>query len=54
LTGTDSRKLLRGGSWLISPWHCRSAFRYHLQPVYAVSYVGFRVVCLPQDPSLNT
>jgi formylglycine-generating enzyme required for sulfatase activity len=46
-------KLLRGGSWLSFPGFCRSAFRFHGRPVYADDYVGFRVVCLPQDPSLN-
>ena len=46
-------KLLRGGSWLSYPWFCRSAFRRPLRPVDASFNVGFRVVCLPQDPSLN-
>ena len=30
-----------------------SPHRYRFQPDYADSSVGFRVVCLPQDPSLN-
>jgi formylglycine-generating enzyme required for sulfatase activity len=47
-------KLLRGGSWYLNPGSCRSAFRFHLQPDYALHYVGFRVVCLPQGPSLNS
>jgi formylglycine-generating enzyme required for sulfatase activity len=51
LDGTP--RLLRGGSWLSSPRNCRSAYRFHDQPVNALYYVGFRVVCLPQDPSLN-
>jgi formylglycine-generating enzyme required for sulfatase activity len=46
-------RLLRGGSWYSSPGFCRSACRFHGLPVNAGSYVGFRVVCLPQDPSLN-
>jgi formylglycine-generating enzyme required for sulfatase activity len=46
-------KLLRGGSWFSFPGVCRSAYRYHFQPDDAVNHVGFRVVCLPQDPSLN-
>ena len=54
LTGTDSKKLLRGGSWNSYPGYCRSAFRDRLRPDYADLDVGFRVVCLPQDPSLNT
>jgi len=52
LTGTDSRKLLRGGSWLDYPRYCRSACRGPYRPDDAFNYVGFRVVCLPQGPSL--
>jgi hypothetical protein len=44
-------QLLRGGSWNNNPRNCRSAFRYHFRPVFASSFVGFRVVCLPQHPS---
>ena len=53
--GTDDseRRLLRGGSWYGYPGRCRSACRFRLQPVDALSRVGFRVVCLPQGPSLN-
>ena len=46
-------RLLRGGSWNGLPGDCRSACRYHFQPGYADDIVGFRVVCLPQCPSLN-
>jgi formylglycine-generating enzyme required for sulfatase activity len=46
-------RLLRGGSWNDFPWDCRSAHRDHFQPDGALSLVGFRVVCLPQGPSLN-
>jgi formylglycine-generating enzyme required for sulfatase activity len=46
-------KLLRGGSWYFDPWYCRSACRGHDQPDNADGDVGFRVVCLPQGPSLN-
>jgi formylglycine-generating enzyme required for sulfatase activity len=46
-------RLLRGGSWDDFPRDCRSAFRSHYQPDDANDYVGFRVVCLPQGPSLN-
>jgi formylglycine-generating enzyme required for sulfatase activity len=49
----DGAKLLRGGSWFISPWDCRSAYRDLNQPGGADLSVGFRVVCLPQGPSLN-
>ena len=46
-------KLLRGGSWYDFPWICRSADRSHVRPGLARDLVGFRVVCLPQGPSLN-
>jgi formylglycine-generating enzyme required for sulfatase activity len=51
--GGEERKLLRGGSWSLSPGLCRSACRFHGQPVDAFISFGFRVVCLPQGPSLN-
>jgi formylglycine-generating enzyme required for sulfatase activity len=46
-------RLLRGGSWHFNPRLCRSAYRNRTQPDDASSDVGFRVVCLPQDASLN-
>jgi formylglycine-generating enzyme required for sulfatase activity len=46
---SESLKLLRGGSWLGIPGRCRSASRLRARPVNASYYVGFRVVCLPQD-----
>jgi formylglycine-generating enzyme required for sulfatase activity len=47
-------KLLRGGPWNYSPRSCRLAYRILDLPVGAnYGHVGFRVVCLPQDPSLN-
>jgi formylglycine-generating enzyme required for sulfatase activity len=47
----DKQRLLRGGSWGLSPRFCRSAHRYHFRPVNASSLVGFRVVCLRQGCS---
>jgi formylglycine-generating enzyme required for sulfatase activity len=47
-------RLLRGGSWYVDPGGCRSAFRNHGRPGIANGNVGFRVVCLPQGPSLNS
>jgi formylglycine-generating enzyme required for sulfatase activity len=38
-------KLLRGGSWVVNPWDCRSAYRSLDVPVNTINYVGFRVVC---------
>jgi formylglycine-generating enzyme required for sulfatase activity len=49
----EKRRLLRGGSWVDSPVHCRSAMRNHVLPDGAAQLIGFRVVCLPQGPSLN-
>ena len=49
----EARRLLRGGSWNNFPRYCRSAYRNHYQSVNANNFVGFRVVCLPQGPSLN-
>jgi len=46
-------RLLRGGSWDDFPGDCRSAARDHFQLFDAFVSVGFRVVCLPQDPSLD-
>ncbi|MCP9772456.1 SUMF1/EgtB/PvdO family nonheme iron enzyme [Synechococcus sp. Tobar12-5m-g] len=49
----DEPRLLRGGSWISDPGRCRSAYRNRVVPGGADDDVGFRVVCLPQDPSLN-
>ena len=49
----EKLRLLRGGSWFDGPRYCRSACRIHDQPDNADGLVGFRVVCLPQGPSLN-
>jgi formylglycine-generating enzyme required for sulfatase activity len=46
-------RLLRGGSWSDDPGDCRSAYRGLNRPDGADGFVGFRVVCLPQGPSLN-
>jgi formylglycine-generating enzyme required for sulfatase activity len=43
---SDKRtRVLRGGSWLLNPWNCRSANRLRDCPVYRNSNGGFRVVC---------
>jgi formylglycine-generating enzyme required for sulfatase activity len=46
---SDASRLVRGGSWVIIPRYCRSAYRGRGRPVVAYDVVGFRVVCLPQD-----
>ena len=53
VSGGGQSLLLRGGSWIGNPRYCRSAYRFHGRPVHAYGFVGFRVVCLPQVPSLN-
>jgi formylglycine-generating enzyme required for sulfatase activity len=35
---------LRGGSWISSPWDCRSACRNDVDPCEASFHIGFRVV----------
>jgi formylglycine-generating enzyme required for sulfatase activity/tRNA A-37 threonylcarbamoyl transferase component Bud32 len=40
----NENRLLRGGSWFLSPDNCRSAFRLYNTPVNAYDF-GFRVVC---------
>jgi formylglycine-generating enzyme required for sulfatase activity len=43
---SGNNKLLRGGSWLNPPAHCRSASRHYYALLgYNLSYIGFRVVC---------
>jgi serine/threonine protein kinase/formylglycine-generating enzyme required for sulfatase activity len=37
-------RVLRGGGWDRSAWHCRSAYRHHPTPDYRASYMGFRLV----------
>jgi formylglycine-generating enzyme required for sulfatase activity len=45
---TTKNRLLRGGSWNVSPRGCRSAYSYVL-PDGRFDSIGFRVCCLPQD-----
>ena len=47
-------RVLRGGSWLYGPRYCRSASRDFDRPDDTDFSVGFRVVCLPHVPSLNS
>jgi formylglycine-generating enzyme required for sulfatase activity len=39
--------VLRGGSWDLIPWYCRSAFRIDSYPRLGILYFGFRVLCVP-------
>ena len=42
---TSHRKLLRGGSWLYNPEHCRSVRRSDIRFDLSFDTFGFRVVC---------
>ena len=42
--GNDSYRMLRGGSWDLCSWHCRSAYRGKDVPDYRFKDIGFRVV----------
>src|SRR5262249_8307943 len=41
---SGENRVLRGGGWDRSPWHCRSAYRHSPTPDYRGAYMGFRVV----------
>jgi formylglycine-generating enzyme required for sulfatase activity/uncharacterized caspase-like protein len=47
----DNKRLLRGGSWVINPGVCRSAYRRKDRPESRYGDIGFRVCCLPQGRS---
>jgi formylglycine-generating enzyme required for sulfatase activity len=49
----EEGRVQRGGSWNFPPGRCRSASRWFNHPDLVFTFVGFRVVCLPQGPSLN-
>ncbi len=53
VAAANEQRLLRGGSWIGDPGDCRSAYRSHDEAVSDDDDVGFRVVCLPQDPFFN-
>lgn len=39
-----TRYWLRGGSWFVDGYYCRSAVRYYFSPDSRLNYFGFRVV----------
>jgi formylglycine-generating enzyme required for sulfatase activity len=43
---SNSKRVIRGGSWLNTPQDCRSACRFHDYPRGSDHIIGFRVVCL--------
>ena len=46
LNNTNQIKLVRGGSWNIGPYFCRSAYRYWRRRDDGYDYLGFRLGCL--------
>ena len=42
LPGNEEPRAVRGGSWGLSAWGTRSAYRNAYQPGFALSYLGFR------------
>lgn len=38
-----SRRVDRGGSWLINARYCRSSFRFNFIPAYRIDYLGLRL-----------
>jgi serine/threonine protein kinase/formylglycine-generating enzyme required for sulfatase activity len=42
-SAAGKNRLLRGGGWDRSPWHCRSAYRHSPTPDYRGGYMGFRL-----------
>src|SRR5262249_55793002 len=46
-----SVRVLRGGSWLIYPGWCRSAYRGASDPDSRNSYLGFRVIADAAPPA---
>ena len=46
--GVSNRRILRGGSWYINPWWCRSAIRNYFGSDETVNFlIGFRLVSFP-------
>ncbi|MEC4806395.1 MAG: formylglycine-generating enzyme family protein [Jaaginema sp. PMC 1079.18] len=49
-----SKRIIRGGSWIRLPGHCRSAYRHYNNPDardYFNNYYGFRVMCVGSEDS---
>jgi formylglycine-generating enzyme required for sulfatase activity len=44
--GKETKRVLRGGSWIDYPRYCRSANRFFYNPRGTDDGIGFRVVCL--------
>ncbi|PYS82439.1 MAG: hypothetical protein DMF67_12820, partial [Acidobacteria bacterium] len=47
--GEEKRRVLRGGSWYMHAYDCRSALRLQLQQDLRGSDVGFRIVAVARQ-----
>ena len=45
LSQKGNEKVVRGGSWYLIPWSCRSACRYWYFPDFRDFNIGLRVAC---------
>lgn len=52
MTGNDTYRVVRGGSWDVEPEFCRSARRNYILPDGRFEVIGFRVVSAPPPRSL--
>jgi formylglycine-generating enzyme required for sulfatase activity len=46
----DGKRVVRGGSFADRPRRCTSSYRLGYRPWHGVHNVGFRVICLPDEP----
>ena len=44
---SGSPRVVRGGSWFLTAWGCRSAFRFPFSPEFRYGELGFRVARSP-------
>jgi formylglycine-generating enzyme required for sulfatase activity len=44
--GSNCYATLRGGSWILYPHYCRSAYRFNISRDIHSNNIGFRVVCV--------
>jgi formylglycine-generating enzyme required for sulfatase activity len=48
----EPSRIVRGGSWRITGWGCRAAWRYQFTPVHYYDDTGFRIVRARRAESL--
>ena len=51
---SGTSRVCRGGSWLVAPWHCRSACRCGLIPDGRTFHVGFRLALVSGEIDTET